>query len=252
VILAHETGVGPEYPLSMEKLSPILAVYTADGWEPCCDLCIRLLQYGGMGHTMAIHSSNEEIIMKFALEKPVNRILVNAPTSQGAVGYATGLVPSMTLGCGAHGGNITSDNVSAKNLILVKRMARVKPGFVDRCETPRTAPFRVGDVKDTSAEIHGDAAREAITDYRYHNRAYNAPRSETPSFRLPSSTESAGAKGAAPVQPSSETAPARPLGETTSAKPRGESTSDKPLGETAPERCPLGGGCGQCPPQASE
>lgn len=122
-LVAHLTGVGPEHPLSREKLSPILAFYTEDGWEACCQRVLEILRYGGMGHTMSIHSQDREIIMKFALTKPVFRICVNTPAAIGAVGLTTGLEPSMTLGCGALGGNITSDNIMPRHLLNLKRLA---------------------------------------------------------------------------------------------------------------------------------
>jgi acetaldehyde dehydrogenase (acetylating) len=122
-LVAPMAGVGREHPLSREKLSPILAFYIDDGWEACCKRVLEILQYGGMGHTMSIHSRDHEIIMKFALTKPVFRICVNTPASVGAVGLTTGLEPSMTLGCGALGGNITSDNIMPRHLINVKRLA---------------------------------------------------------------------------------------------------------------------------------
>ncbi|MDG2149640.1 MAG: aldehyde dehydrogenase family protein [Planctomycetota bacterium] len=131
VLLVDETGVGWDYPLSVEKLSPILSVYVEDGWEAGCDRCIEILDFGGRGHTLAIHSRNEDIIWSFVAEKPTHRILVNAPTAQGAVGFGTGLVPSMTLGCGAFGGNITSDNISAHNLLLTKHVGYCYDGFVE-------------------------------------------------------------------------------------------------------------------------
>ena len=122
-LVAHLTGVGRDHPLSREKLSPILAFYTEDGWEACCLRVLEILKYGGMGHTMSIHSQDRGIIMKFALTKPVFRICVNTPASVGAVGLTTGLEPSMTLGCGALGGNITSDNIMPRHLINLKRLA---------------------------------------------------------------------------------------------------------------------------------
>lgn len=123
VILAECSKVGKEEPLSMEKLSPLLAFYTVDGWLAGCHLCIELLNYGGIGHTMAIHSNDREIILKFALEKPAFRIVCNTPSSIGAVGYTTSLMPSMTLGPGTWGGSIISENVTAKHLINVKTLA---------------------------------------------------------------------------------------------------------------------------------
>jgi len=131
VLLVEETGVGWDHPLSVEKLSPILSVYFEDGWEKGCERCIEVLNFGGRGHTLAIHSRDEEVIWSFVMEKPTHRILVNAPAAQGAVGYGTGLVPSMTLGCGAFGGNITSDNISAHNLLLTKHVGYCYEGFVE-------------------------------------------------------------------------------------------------------------------------
>ena len=123
VLIAECSTVGKNEPLSIEKLSPILAFYTVDGWLEGCHRCIELLNFGGIGHTMVIHSNDKEIIMKFALEKPAFRILVNTPSSVGAVGYTTALNPSMTLGCGTWGGSIISENVTAKHLINIKTLA---------------------------------------------------------------------------------------------------------------------------------
>lgn len=123
VLLAECTEVGKHEPLSVEKLSPILAFYTVDGWLEGCHKCIDLLQFGGIGHTMVIHSNDMDIIMKFALEKPAFRILVNTVSSVGAVGYTTALTPSLTLGPGTWGGSIVSENVSAKHLMNIKCLA---------------------------------------------------------------------------------------------------------------------------------
>jgi acetaldehyde dehydrogenase (acetylating) len=123
VLVAECTEVGRSEPLSMEKLSPILAFYEADGWLDACHRCTDLLNFGGIGHSMVIHSSDQPIIMKFALEKPAFRILVNTVAALGAVGYTTSLNPSLTLGPGTWGGSIISENVTAKHLINVKRIA---------------------------------------------------------------------------------------------------------------------------------
>ena len=122
-LVARYTGVGPEYPLSAEKLCPVLAFYVERNWEDACGRCIELASYGGLGHSLVIHSGNQAVIREFALRKPVNRILVNTPSSQGAIGLTTGLDPSLTLGCGSWGGNITSDNVGPLHLINRKRLA---------------------------------------------------------------------------------------------------------------------------------
>ena len=123
VLIAELQGVGREYPLSREKLSPVLSFYTEDGWREACHRCIELLEFGGIGHTMVIHSKDSDIIMKFALEKPAFRILVNTQAALGAVGYTNGLDPSMTLGPGTWGGSIISDNVTARHLLNYKRLA---------------------------------------------------------------------------------------------------------------------------------
>ncbi len=126
-------GVGPEHPLSREKLSPILALYIVDDWQEGCRRCIEILSYGGLGHTMAIHSSNREIILEFGLHKPAYRVCVNTPATLGAIGLTTGVPPSMTLGCGTPGGNITSDNITPLHLINVRRVAfETRPIAQDR------------------------------------------------------------------------------------------------------------------------
>lgn len=123
VILVELREVGPQVPLSREKLCPILGLYTEPDWIRGCERCIDLLKMGGLGHTLVIHSRDERVIMEFALKKPAFRVLVNTPASQGCVGGTTYLFPSMTLGCGAWGGNITSDNISPKNLLNIKYVA---------------------------------------------------------------------------------------------------------------------------------
>ena len=122
LLLAHQGGVGPEHPLSIEILCPLLSVHLVDGWEEGCKVSHRTLENGGLGHTIGVWAGDDRVLDQWYLHKPANRIIANGPTSQGAVGYATGLVPSMSLGCGPLAGNITSDNVTAKHLINVKRV----------------------------------------------------------------------------------------------------------------------------------
>ena len=123
VLIAELKGVGRDYPLSIEKLCPVLSMYTVRDWREGCERCIQILRYGGMGHTMAIHSRNEDVILEFGLKKPAFRIVVNTPTTHGSIGYTTGLDPAMTLGCGGFGGNITSDNIAPRHLLNIKRLA---------------------------------------------------------------------------------------------------------------------------------
>jgi len=122
-LVARADSVGPEYPISMEKLSPTLAFYVVKDWKEGCAKCIEILNFGGLGHTLGLHTRDDEVVRQFGLYKPAFRICVNTPAALGAVGYTTNLFPSMTLGCGAAGGNITSDNISPLHLINLKRVA---------------------------------------------------------------------------------------------------------------------------------
>jgi acetaldehyde dehydrogenase (acetylating) len=127
VLVAPLAGVGRDFPLSIEKLSPVLAFYVVRDWHEGCERVLQLLRYGGTGHTMAIHSKDDAVIREFALKKPVFRIVANTQSSMGATGYTTGLAPSMSLGCGAYAGNITSDNITPLHLLNVKRLAYALP-----------------------------------------------------------------------------------------------------------------------------
>ena len=122
VIVVYETGVGEDYPFSREKLSPVLAYYKVKESTEAFELAERLLEFGGLGHSAAIHSENDEIIQKFSEKVKVGRIIVNSPSTHGAIGdiYNTNM-PSLTLGCGSFGGNSTTSNVSSVNLINIKK-----------------------------------------------------------------------------------------------------------------------------------
>ena len=133
VLIAPLAGVGRDYPLSIEKLAPVLSWYVVKDWREGCERCIQILRYGGMGHTMSIHSKNEDVILQFGLKKPAFRICVNTPTTHGSIGLTTGLDPAMTLGCGGWGGNITSDNITPRHLLNIKRLAyEVRPAVVSQ------------------------------------------------------------------------------------------------------------------------
>ena len=122
-LIADVAGVGRDYPLSMEKLSPILAFYVVDGLVEGAKRSYEILRYGGMGHTAGTHTRSREAAVRFGAEMPASRITVNTPTTHGAIGFSTALPPSMTLGCGSWGGNVTSDNVSPLHLLDIKRVA---------------------------------------------------------------------------------------------------------------------------------
>lgn len=121
VLIGEQDGVGEGYPLSYEKLTTVLAFYTVEDWKQACELSMQLLQ-NGIGHTMSLHTQNEDIVRKFAV-KPASRILVNTGGSMGGTGISTGLDVAFTLGCGTCGGSSVSENVSPLNLINVKKVA---------------------------------------------------------------------------------------------------------------------------------
>ena len=123
VLISEQDAVGKNNPYSREKLAPILAFYCEENWEKACDRCIEILMNEGKGHTLIIHSNNEDVIKEFLLKKPVSRLLVNTPGALGGIGGTTNLVPALTLGCGAVGGSATSDNVGPMNLLNIRRLA---------------------------------------------------------------------------------------------------------------------------------
>ena len=125
VLVLKENGVGIEYPFSKEKLSPVLAYYVVENADKGIELAEKLIEFGGMGHSAVIHSEDNETIQKFSERVKVGRIMVNSPSTHGAIGdiYNTNM-PSLTLGCGTFGGNSTTANVSSVNLINIKRVAK--------------------------------------------------------------------------------------------------------------------------------
>ena len=123
IICAELEGVGKQYPLSAEKLSPVLSLYFVKDFNAALDTCFALLKFGGMGHTAVIHSKNDQRTREYAMRMPAMRVLVNTPAPHGSIGITTNVFPAMTLGCGAVAGNITSDNVGPQNLINIKRLA---------------------------------------------------------------------------------------------------------------------------------
>jgi len=150
IICAEVEGVGKQHPLSMEKLSPVLALLWTADFAAALDTCYALLKFGGLGHTAVIYSRDEAHTREFGARMPAMRVLVNTPAPQGSTGITTNLQPGMTLGCGAIAGNITSDNVGPLHLINVKRLAYVvrKPeeAFempLDIRQAPAAAPAAV-------------------------------------------------------------------------------------------------------------
>lgn len=125
VLLAETETVGPEEPLSREKLSPVLACFKVSSTEEGLERCEQMLAFNGMGHSAVIHSSNDQIILEFGKRMKAGRIIVNQPSSQGAIGDIYNVyIPSLTLGCGTYGGNSVSTNVGTTHLINVKKVAQ--------------------------------------------------------------------------------------------------------------------------------
>jgi acetaldehyde dehydrogenase (acetylating) len=204
VLLAELAGVGRDYPLSIEKLCPVLSFYVVSDWREGCERCKQILRYGGMGHTMSIHSRNDEVILQFGLKKPAYRIVVNTPTTHGSIGLTTGLDPSMTLGCGGYGGNITSDNISPRHLLNIKRLAyEVTPAVVRPQPAPRLGATAAPLPKAAAAEAPRGIAAESLArriDQFLVSRGYTPPAALGPG-------EPRASAATPPVKPPSNPAP---------------------------------------------
>jgi acetaldehyde dehydrogenase (acetylating) len=213
VLMAPLDGVGRDYPLSIEKLCPVLSFYVVRDWREGCERCKQILRYGGMGHTMSIHSQNDQVILEFGLKKPAFRIVVNSPTAHGSIGLTTGLDPAMTLGCGGYGGNITSDNISPRHLLNIKRLAYEITPATNRFEGASGRQGGVRQASDTdlppgtvgkatraaeAAGIPADVLAQRIDQF-LGSRGYHLP--DRPSASRPSLTAGAPASepGAAPL-----------------------------------------------------
>ena len=125
VLACEIEGVGPDFPLSREKLSPVLGILKARDTDHAINLADQMLNFGGLGHSAVLHAQDDEVIEQFSLAMKAGRIIINSPSTHGAIGdiYNTNM-PSLTLGCGTYGGNSTTSNVSAVNLINLKRVAK--------------------------------------------------------------------------------------------------------------------------------
>jgi acetaldehyde dehydrogenase (acetylating) len=185
VLIATLEGVGRDYPLSIEKLCPVLSFYVVKDWQAGCERCKEILRYGGMGHTMSIHAQNDDIILQFGLHKPANRIVVNTPTTHGSIGLTTGLDPAMTLGCGGFGGNITSDNISPLHLLNIKRLAyETTPAQID-APGPTTSASAAPPTRPAGSPGGSTSAGISIDVLRSRIDAYLASRGLVPAATAP-------------------------------------------------------------------
>lgn len=194
-LIAEGGGVGRDYPLSIEKLSPILAYYVVNGLEEGSRLCDEILHFGGMGHTSSIHTRNREAALQYGALMPTARIIVNSPSTHGAIGFSTDLAPSMTLGCGSWGGNVTSDNISPLHLMDIKRVAfETRPVTQGAVNTPLVAA--------TVAKVD-ESAIAALVD-----RLFAARKPSPPAQVAPVSANPKPGAGAAPPARANPPAPA--------------------------------------------
>ena len=147
-LLADCGGVGRDHPWSIEKLSPTLAFFIVDGVEQAAARCDEILHFGGMGHTAGMHTQDRKKAIEYGKAMPASRVVINSPTTHGAIGLSTDLAPSMTLGCGSWGGNVTSDNVSPIHLMDIKRVAfETKP--INQPSTKPSIPQAADSVRRT-------------------------------------------------------------------------------------------------------
>ncbi len=162
ILIAELKGVGPRYPLSCEKLSPLLACYKVNSFAEGMLIAEETLEYGGLGHSAAIHTADQNLVDMFALRMKAGRIMVNTPSTHGAIGdiYNTSL-PSLTIGCGTYGGNSVSQNVGAENLINIKKVAKRRT-FTQWFKVPSQIFFEKNSIQ-TLASIPGISKAFIVT-----------------------------------------------------------------------------------------
>jgi len=175
-LIADCGGVGRDFPWSIEKLSPTLAFFVANGVEAGANRCQEILQFGGMGHTAGMHTQDRAAAIRYGQQMPAARIIINSPTTHGAIGFSTDLAPSMTLGCGSWGGNVTSDNISPIHLMDIKRVA-----FETKPVTAKAIPSVSNSISETVHEKKRPSRNEiaAIVDSFLSKKLEQMPSSES-------------------------------------------------------------------------
>ncbi|HBQ3103513.1 TPA: acetaldehyde dehydrogenase (acetylating) [Klebsiella quasipneumoniae subsp. similipneumoniae] len=170
VLIAEQITVSPKNPYSREKLCPVLGLYVAEDWKAACHRVVELLTNEGLGHTLVIHTRNQDVIRQFSLEKPVNRILINTPAALGGIGATTNISPALTLGCGAVGGGSSSDNVGPMNLLNIRKV-----GYGVRSIDELRAPGSRPEPQPTIVTPARDPQRSILDDVRFNAPASAAP-----------------------------------------------------------------------------
>ncbi len=167
LLIAEVERVGPEEPFSLEKLSPILALYRAANFSAGIRICIDLLHNGGLGHTAVLYSNpgNRERIESFAHGMKAGRILVNSPSSHGAIGdlFNFEMAPSLTLGCGTWGGNSVSENVGVEHLLNIKTQAERRDNML-WFRVPSRVYFKAGCLEFALRDLVGRKRAFVVTD----------------------------------------------------------------------------------------
>ncbi|MGL4858461.1 MAG: acetaldehyde dehydrogenase (acetylating) [Enterobacteriaceae bacterium] len=172
VLISIQDSVSRKNPYAREKLCPVLGLYIEENWQNACQRVLELLTNEGQGHTLVIHTKNEEVVREFALQKPVHRILVNTPSALGGIGATTNLTPALTLGCGAVGGGSTSDNVGPLNLINIRKVGYGVRSVADLKQGASEA-LRGQPATGASCQSYGtsgsDYATSIVDDIRFQN-----------------------------------------------------------------------------------
>jgi acetaldehyde dehydrogenase/alcohol dehydrogenase len=154
LLIGEPDGVGPDHPLSYEILAPVLAYYRVGTYRQAIETCEALNRWGGVGHTVGVYANDERVVEDFATMN-AGRILVNTPSSQGAIGGTFNtLRPSLTLACGTDAGNVSTDNISTDHLLNIHRVARLRPNsrWLDKARA-RSVDERIG--AEEIREIYG-------------------------------------------------------------------------------------------------
>lgn len=182
-LLADCAGVGRDYPWSIEKLSPTLAFFVVEDLQQAAARCDEILHFGGMGHTAGMHTLDRSKAIEYGMRMPASRIIINSPTTHGAIGLSTGLPPSMTLGCGSWGGNVTSDNVSPVHLLDIKRVAfETRPVNSDLASLPEKNVEK-GPASSTGRTVSREKIA-ALVD-QFLSRKLEEPATEAPAKQPP-------------------------------------------------------------------
>jgi len=229
-------------------------MHVVDGWREGCRISMEMLHFDGLGHTCAVWARDERVLEAWYLEKPASRIIVNGPSSQGAVGYSTNLTPSVSLGCGPQAGNITSDNISARHLLNIKRVAFPRRDWeeMQRRDHARAARLSgesnprgalLSDLPPASASERPAAAASAPASNWTGNPVFLPREGARPAAPASPAFSSAGgapaARPAAPAlqpapQPAPASAPSLPARAPTFTTPKVQAAAKSPAGYAAP------------------